>query len=282
MFANDLDQQKITAPALRYCGGKFRLASWIIQYFPAHHCYVEPFGGAASVLLKKPRSYAEVYNDLDGDIVNFFRVVRDAKQCRDLVRQLELTPYARDEFVQAFDDTDCLIERARRTAVRAQMAFGSSGATKSTTGFRSDTKRQNGTSIHNWQAYPSRMLSICQRLSGVLIENKPWQSIIKLHDSERTLFFVDPPYLHSTRQMGHTNGCYKHEMNDIDHLELLKTLNNIAGIAIICGYPSEMYADMLSNWHSVSKNAAASSYRGTKKTVEMLWLNPACVAALKK
>lgn len=103
----------ITSPALRYHGGKFRMAPWVVGHFPAHRCYVEPFGGAASVLLHKKPAYAEVYNDLDGDIVNFFRVLRDPEQAERLIAACVLTPYAREEFEQAYQHSDDVIERPR-------------------------------------------------------------------------------------------------------------------------------------------------------------------------
>ena len=108
----------VTAPALRYHGAKFRLAPWIMSFFPSHRCYVEPFGGAAGVLLQKPRAYAEVYNDLDDEITNFFRVLREQPDA--LIEQIQLTPYARAEFDLAYESTTCPIERARRTAVRVE------------------------------------------------------------------------------------------------------------------------------------------------------------------
>ncbi len=111
---------KIPGPALRYHGGKFRLASWIMQFFPEHTCYVEPFGGAAGVLLQKPRSYAEVYNDLDGDVVNFFRVLRCPVLSAALTEAVSLTPYARSEFDTAWIPTDDPVERARRIAIRLE------------------------------------------------------------------------------------------------------------------------------------------------------------------
>ncbi|CAB5540684.1 DNA adenine methylase [Citrobacter werkmanii] len=120
----------IKHPAIRYHGGKFRLASWIISHFPDHRCYVEPFGGAASVLLKKKQSEAEVYNDLDGDVVNLFRVLRDPVSSQALIDACALTPYSRVEFRCAYEPTDDPIEKARRLIVRATMGFGSAGATK--------------------------------------------------------------------------------------------------------------------------------------------------------
>lgn len=163
----------LNSPALRYHGGKFRLAPWIMQFFPAHKTYVEPFGGAAGVLIQKNRSYAEVYNDLDGDIVNFFRVLRDREMRTQLEEAVALTPYARGEFETAWEPTDCPIERARRTAIRAQMGFGSAGATKGITGFRIDTRRAYGTAQHLWAEYPAAIAAVGERFSSVLIENRP-------------------------------------------------------------------------------------------------------------
>jgi len=108
-------------PILRYHGGKWRLAPWIISHFPRHRFYVEPFGGVASVLLRKPRSFHEVYNDLDGNLVNLLSVLRDETTRNKLIEDLRLTPFAREEFVLARRDADDPIERARRTIVRSFM-----------------------------------------------------------------------------------------------------------------------------------------------------------------
>jgi DNA adenine methylase len=273
-------QTKITAPALRYHGGKFRLASWILQFFPVHRCYVEPFGGAASVLLKKPRSYAEVYNDLDGDIVNFFRVLRDPEQCRQLIDLLKLTPYAREEFEMAYKHTDDSVERARRVAVRAQMGFGSAGATKGTTGFRVDTKRPHNTNQHLWQRYPDRLAAICDRFQGVLIENRDAIEVMFQHDAADTLHFVDPPYVLNTRVIRSGIGYYRHEMTLVQHIDLLTAVKTLSGKVLVSGYECDLYRDILADWKSVSKQARASAYRGTKMATENLWLNPALVDEL--
>ncbi|MDC8992353.1 DNA adenine methylase, partial [Pseudomonas aeruginosa] len=95
----------IQSPVIRYHGGKFRLAPWVIRHFPPHTCYVESFGGAAGVLMQKERAYAEVYNDLDGDIVNLFRVLQLEETREQLTRLLVLTPYARGEFDRAWEPT---------------------------------------------------------------------------------------------------------------------------------------------------------------------------------
>lgn len=133
-------------PILRYHGGKWLLAEWIISNFPPHRVYVEPFGGAASVLLQKRRTYAEIYNDLDGEVVNLFRVVRD--DGLRLRQMLELTPFARDEFKLSYETSDDPIEQARRTVVRSFMGFGSNSHNK-LTGFRSNSNRSGTTPAHD-------------------------------------------------------------------------------------------------------------------------------------
>ncbi|EEO27148.1 DNA adenine methylase [Oxalobacter paraformigenes] len=213
------------SPALRYHGGKYRLAPWIMGFFPVHACYVEPFGGAAGVLLRKPRSYAEVYNDLDSDIVNFFRVLRDPETREKLTEALVLTPYSRNDFTIAFESTDDPVERARRTAIRAHMGFGSSGATKGMTGFRIDTKREYATAQHLWERYPDTIRTIGERFAGVLIENRPAVRVMLQHDTPATLHYVDPPYVHSTRdKSASSRNYYRHEMTDEEHVKLLDTL----------------------------------------------------------
>lgn len=273
--------QAVTRPALRYHGGKFRLASWILKFFPPHACYVEPFGGAAGVLLQKERVYAEVYNDLDGDIVNFFRVLRDPKLLADLIEACRLTPYAREEFDLAYEPTDDALERARRTAVRAAMGFGSAGATKATTGFRTDTRRKYGTAQHNWAAYPGALGAIGERFGGVLIENRDAIAVMQAHDGPDALHFVDPPYVHETRHMRNKGG-YRHELDDAGHRRLLEALKAVDGMVVLCGYATDLYDLELEAWQRHSTEARISGGRGTSLRTEVVWLNPACSAALEK
>jgi DNA adenine methylase len=125
-----------TRPVLRYHGGKFRKAPWIIGHFKPHRVYVEPYGGGASVLMRKPRADFEVYNDLDGDVVNVFRVLRDRRRSRALEQLLRLTPWARAEFELSYEASDDPVERARRTIVRCFMGHGTTSRRKNRTGFR--------------------------------------------------------------------------------------------------------------------------------------------------
>lgn len=273
----------ITAPVIRYHGGKFRLAPWVIEHFPPHQVYVEPFGGAAGVLMQKPRSHGEVYNDLDGDIVNLFRVLQNAHQRDALTELLVLTPYARNEFELAWIYTDEPVERARRTVIRAQMGFGSAGASKGTTGFRIDCYRQYGTAQQLWARYPEQLAAIGKRLAGVLIENRPAIDIMLAHDSPQALHYVDPPYMHDTRVRGAQKGrYYRHELDDDQHAELLGTLNQLQGMVVLSGYPSELYRECLEGWTMNSTSARISAGRGGDTRTECLWINPACMAALQQ
>lgn len=138
---------KLKRPILRYHGGKWRLAKWIISRFPQHRIYVEPFSGAASVLLQKPRCYAEVINDLDNELVNLFQVVRDSGH--ELISKLELTPFSRSEFLASYEQSNNPLEQARRTIVRSFQGFGSNAHGR-LTGFRSNSNRSGTTPSHDW------------------------------------------------------------------------------------------------------------------------------------
>ncbi|TKI06229.1 DNA adenine methylase [Martelella alba] len=264
----------IKHPAIRYHGGKFRVAPWIINHFPSHTCYVEPFGGAASVLLRKERSYAEVYNDLDSDVVNLFTVLRNAEQRAELVEACILTHYSRDEFMGAYEKAYTAVERARRLVVRATMGFGSAGATKGTTGFRLDTKRPCATAQHLWSRMPDNLAAVGQRFDGVLVENRDAILCMQDHDDEQTLHYVDPPYIHDTRVM--TSKYYRHEMDDQQHLCLIDAVTHLRGMVIISGYDTEMYNDMLIGWKKENKQSSAAGKKGSVIRTECLWLSPNC------
>ena len=259
-------------PIVRYHGGKWILAPWIISYFPAHRIYVEPYGGGASVLLRKPRARAEVYNDLDGEIVNLFRVVRDRGE--DLRRALELTPFARAEFEASYELTEDPLEQARRTVVRSFMGFGSSAATQGkskkggrpSTGFRSNSDRSGTTPAMDWRQYPVEFGAIIDRLRGVIIEQRDALEVLKLHDSPATLHYIDPPYLPETRDAG---ADYRFELTEEDHIRLAETLRGLEGAVIVSGYPSDLYEDLYRGWLRAERAALAD---GALPRTEVLWM----------
>jgi len=273
----------VRRPALRWHGGKWRLAPWVISHFPKHRVYVEPFGGGASVLLRKPRAYSEVYNDLDGDAVNLFRVLR-GDRAKDLVSALTLTPFSRIEFEDSYQPTDDPVEKARRLVVRAFQGFGSDGHNSAIrTGFRASANRSNTVPAHDWANYPIALKQTIERLRGVVIECRDATEVIAQQDTAETLFYVDPPYLPETRsnksrKSGEKYHAYAHEMTVDDHVRLLDVLKGVKGGVVLSGYPSRLYNESLSGWRRVERAALAD---GALKRTEVLWINaPARVADL--
>lgn len=267
------DEIKPGRPALRYHGGKWLLSDWLISHFPEHRIYTEAFGGGASVLLRKPRSYAEVYNDLDLDIVNFFRVLQNEKSAADIERLLRLTPFAREEFKIAWGQTRNKVERARRLVIRSFMGFGSAAHNSDhATGFRSNSNRSGTTPAHDWMNYPNQIELFTERLRGVVIENRPAIDVIRQHDSEDTLHYCDPPYVHETRKARQA-GNYKFEMTDDQHRDLAEALHNVAGMVIVSGYPCALYDEIYSGWAMYTRNHLADS---AQPRVEAIWLNHRC------
>ncbi|WP_026784187.1 DNA adenine methylase [Pleomorphomonas koreensis] len=273
-------------PVLRWHGGKWRMAPWIIGHFPAHRIYVEPFGGAASVLVRKSRAYGEIYNDLDGEVVGLFRVLRDEPSARRLQELLRLTPFARQEFREAYEPTDDLVERARRLVVRSFMGFGSNAHASQakghrSTGFRANSNRFGTTPAQDWANYPAAMDALIERLAAVVIECRPAVEVMRQHDGVETLHYVDPPYIHSTRAQGNKYDLgwrmYAHEMADADHVALLDTLCSLTGMVVLSGYAHPLYDDALANWHRLELETYAD---GARPRTEVLWLNAACWCAL--
>lgn len=271
---------KPSRPVLRWHGGKWLLAPWIIQHFPPHNVYVEPFGGAASVLLRKPRSYAEVYNDLDDDVVNLFRVLRDNSQARSLLFALDHTPFARTEFDEAYRPTDDPVERARRLIIRSFMGFGSDGHNGARpTGFRANSNRSGTTPAHDWANYVGPLSAIVDRLEGVVIENRPAIEVMAQQDTPTTLHYVDPPYVWETRSTAKNSSRknYQHEMSNDDHRQLLDFLQTLQGMVVLSGYSHPLYDGALGDWRRVERASLAD---GARARTEVLWINPAASAHL--
>lgn len=264
---------EVTRPVLRYFGGKWKLAPWIISHFPPHKAYVEPFGGAASVLMRKARSYAEVYNDLDGEVVNLFRILRDKEMASELERRMRMTPFARDEFNESYGTPSDDIDRARYMMVRAFMGFGSDGhnADAGKTGFRANSNRSGTTPAHDWANFPDQIMRFSERLYGVVIENRDALEVMSQQDSPETLHFVDPPYVHDTRGAKHS---YRFEMSDKDHERLCEFLIGLKGLVILCGYRHPIY-DRL-GWETRERETHAD---GARERTEVIWMNESCARA---
>lgn len=264
----------VDAPLMRYHGGKWRLAPEIIAHFPPHRLYVEPFGGGGSVLLRKPRSSVEIYNDIDGDVVNLFRVLREPSMREALADAIALTPYARAEFCGAYDPTENAVERARRMLARAYMGFGTDAGCGAPSGFRADTS--DAAPARVWTEVPARVQAAAARLTGVIIENRDAVEIIAANAGfADALFYVDPPYVASACSSQAACKGYRSALTDARHIELLDCVQKVRGNVVLSGYPSPLYEAALGDWRRVE--LPVSAHRGAPR-LEVLWLSPSIKA----
>jgi DNA adenine methylase len=268
-------------PLLRYLGSKWRLAPWLLQQLPAHEIYVEAFGGGGALLLRKPRCRTEVYNDVDQQLVNLFRVLRSPDLAAEFVRQVQLTPYARDEYFAAHEPTDEPVESARRLLIRSHMGHGSRGTSSpSPSGFRQDGTTGSTRVAGEWGDMPEALQAIIDRLRGVTIDNRPAAEVLAYWDAPNVLHYLDPPYMPETRSVRARQPAgyhaYTHEMTAADHRALLDQLRGLKAMVAMSGYPSPLYEDALPDWTRVTTTARA--HRNQQRT-EVLWLNPAAAAA---
>lgn len=256
-------------PIIKWHGGKYYLAERIARLFPPHRIYVEPFGGAASVLLNKAPAEVEVYNDIDGRLVRLFRVLRDHPV--EFQRRLQLTPYAEAEWQACLETTDDEIEAARRDFVRWRLSIGGRGNAWSYTLTRS--RRGMADVVSGFlSAIDEQLPLIVERFRRVQITNRDALEVIRKWDSPETLFYCDPPYHPATRT---SPGTYQHEYSESDHEDLLETILSCRGMFAISGYESELYNRKLASWRCVCFNMAKHAAGGKQKRrcIEMLWYN---------
>jgi DNA adenine methylase len=263
-------------PPIKWHGGKHYLAKRIIEHFPLHHTYVEPFGGAASVLLNKQPSPVEVYNDLDGRLTRFFRLLRHPNQ--ELIKRLTLTPYSEQEFESASQwgaraARQDGIEKARRDFVLWRQSIGGRGDSFSYTLHR--VRRGMADVVSGYLSAIDEVLpAVAERFRRVQILNRLAIDVIQMWDDSNTLFYCDPPYLHKTRSAG-SEDVYEYEMSEDDHRDLAAVLQTCVGKVILSGYPSELYAELYGDWRSVvfdMPNHAAGG-RSKARMAETLWMN---------
>lgn len=249
---------------LNYPGAKWGMAKQIASMMPPHRSYLEPFFGSGAVLFNKPPSAIETVNDIDGDITNFFKVVRECPE--ELAEAISLTPYSRDVFNDAHENrgtTD--FDRAYRFAIRYSMGHGFKTYQK--TGFKIDVyARERSYCVSCWNTMPERIFEAAARLKEVQIENRPALELIHKFNYDNVLIYADPPYLLSTRG----GKQYKHEMDEQAHIELLDALKAHRGSAIISGYPSELYDSELREWNRITKQ---SYNQNSDARTEVLWFN---------
>lgn len=257
-------------PILKYPGAKWNCAEWIISHFPAHKHYVEPYFGSGAVFFNKQPTAHEVINDLSGDVVNLFRVIRE--RGAELAALIEMTPWAREEYELSYEPCEDALERARRFVVRVQQAHA--GKIHTSTGwFNTCTADRRVSIINMWRRMPDRIRALVERLSDAEIEHRHAIDVITRHGATDVLLYIDPPYPLSTR----STEIYQHEMTDADHAALLDVLDAHPGPVVLSGYHCPLYDDRLRHWHTRERKVQAE--KGNTRT-EVLWLNQVCIDRL--
>ena len=269
-----------------WLGGKGRLSKKLLPLIPAHHTYVEAFGGGASLLFAKPPSPVEVYNDLDAGLVNFFRVLRDPVQFAAFQRLITLTPYARTEFdhcLATWHEQADPVTRAYRWYVVARMSFGGMFGSSWGSAVTWSRRGMAGTAS-KYLSIIEHLPAIAERLLRVQVENADWRVILERYDTPETFFYLDPPYVPATRR----GGGYAHELTAAEHAELARVLGNVRGLVMLSGYAHELYAplaeagwqrrDFNTTCYAAARTRAtglqgAGACEATQSRVESVWLN---------
>lgn len=267
-------------PLLSYFGSKAGMAPWLVSLMPAHRVYVEPFCGSAAVLLAKDRSRHEVINDVDGDLVNFYRVARARPD--DLEVALRLTPYSRDEFAAA-DLADLSIdelERARRYWVRSTQGFAQVASTS--TGWSTSIVRGANNARTVWNRL-GRIAPFVDRMGTVTIENRNALEVIDRYDAVDGVIYLDPPYFGGTRTSHRDGrrpgGDYVHEFaSEDDHRALAEVARAAKATVLLSGYPHPLYDDELyADWHRVERRVLRRTSNGrsgaNSHALEVVWSN---------
>jgi DNA adenine methylase len=271
MEVNIIKNRKLIA--FGWYGGKFSHLDWLLPFLPKTKHYCEPFGGSAAVLINREPSLVETYNDIDGEVANFFRVLRDQKS--ELIEAIALTPFSREEFEKAISEPRehlSNIERARRFYVRARQVRTGLAQTATSGRWahcRLTSRAGMAGAVSRWLGAVEALPEIAQRLLRVQIENDDAIAVIKRYDSEQTLFYCDPPYPHDSR--GDSN-AYRYEMTDDQHRKLAEALHSVKGKVALSGYHSVLLDELYGDWSFIE--APTKLCHSVKKPrQEVLWLN---------
>lgn len=238
--------------AFGWYGGKFSHLDWLLELLPPSHHYCEPFAGSGAVLLNRPPSNVETYNDIDGEVTNFFRVLRDSTDA--LLKGIALTPFSREEFARAIlEDSTRIsaVERARRFFIRARQVRTGLAQTASVGRWANckNTSRAGMSGVvSRWLGSVEGLPQIAERLLRVQIENRPALEVIKLYDSKDTLFYCDPPYPHASRG---DSKAYAFEMSDSEHHDLANCLHAVKGRVAVSGYRCDLMDSLYDDWDCI-------------------------------
>jgi DNA adenine methylase len=255
-----------------YFGSKQRIAPWIVSLLPAHDHYVEPFAGSLSVLLAKRPSPMETVNDLDGELMLFWRILRDRPD--ELIRACALTPHGRAEMLAAHEPATNELEQARRVWVRLSQSLGGQLRKNGWRHYINPGAKGNFGMPSYLDGYVDRMAAVAERLHRVSLECMPALDLIaKYGRHAEVLLYVDPPYLGTTRE---ATTRYRHEMKtEPEHRELAAALGECRATVVLSGYGSALYAELFDGWHRYEQSTTTGNGVGDKGRTEVLWSNRA-------
>ena len=261
--------------AFGWYGGKYSHLDWLLPLLPKAHHYCEPFGGSAAVLLNREPSPVETYNDIDGEVANFFRVLRDTKD--DLLYAIAMTPFSREEFQLAIEtsgDGDDLpdVERARRFFVRARQVRTGLAQTASVGRWANCLRTSRAGmagAVSRWLGSVEGLEWTATRLLQVQIEHDDAINVIKRYDSPDTLFYCDPPYPHESRG---DSKAYRYEMTDSEHMTLAMILSSVKGKVAVSGYHCDLSDRLYAGWN-VLEEGEKKAHSVKQNRVEVLWTN---------
>ena len=258
---------QVRAP-FSWFGGKQDMAPLLASLLPPHEVYVEVFGGAAALLWAKQPATHEIYNDVDSGLVNFFRVLRS--QGEELKAALELTPYSREEYNDCWhrlNEQSSPVEQARRWFVVVTQGFAARADHMAGWAYSLSNKRRASTYSNLVQALPWFQ----RRLRHIQVDHLDFAKVFTNYDTPATVFYADPPYLQEVR----SEGGYRHEMSEVDHIRLLETITTLQGKVLLSGYDSPLYRAYLGDWQCIKKRVYCTADNRTRKPrVECIWLSP--------
>ncbi len=266
--------------AFGWYGGKYSHLNWLLPFLPQATHYCEPFGGSAAVILNRDPARVETYNDIDGELTNFFRVLREQKEA--LIEAIGLTPFSREELrIAVSEPTEPLndLERARRFFVRARQVRTGLAQTASEGRWAHcilTSRAGMAGAVSRWLGSVDGLSEIAQRLLRIQIENAPAIEVIQRYDTPETLFYCDPPYVHEART---DSNAYAYEMNNAQHRQLADVLHQVKGKVALSGYHSPLMDELYGDWQQIEAPAKKAHSTNTQPNnrkrdrVERLWIN---------
>lgn len=260
--------------AFNYFGGKFTYTDDIYPYFPtdfSHMC--ELFAGSAAISLnyKSEKPLVKTLNEINGDVTNFFLVLRDKQQ--ELIEKLLLTPVSEQEYINCWEETTDEVEKARRFYVRVRQSFFGLGSQRKNKGWHMAKTKANasgGETVSRWNNAIPKLMDIAEQLaSNFQILNSCYKDAIPRVDSDSTFLYADPPYPAISRT---SSNDYKHEFTDDQHIDLSERLHNIKGMAMISSYENDLYKELYKDWTFIKLTPKLNGIR-SKVQQECIWFN---------